>query len=106
MNCARGLPAAAAVINPANPCAVVIVRREVAGYWPVRECDDEAGAVALMAAINGGLGVAAPQREAMLAGSLFGWTCPAADPQTYDARGYIVRDDWTRENDDPAPYQQ
>lgn len=104
MNCARGLPAAAAVISPANPCAVVIVRREVAGYWPIRECDDEASATALMAAINGGLGVAAPQREAMLAGSLFGWDCPAADPQTYDARGYIVRDDWTQEKDDIRPH--
>jgi hypothetical protein len=30
-------------------------------------------------------GITANQKEAMLAGSMFGWEVPAADPDTYDA---------------------
>lgn len=41
--------------------------------------------------LNGKLGVTRAQREAMMAGSMFGWHTPAADPKIYDKRGHIKR---------------
>lgn len=41
--------------------------------------------------LNGKLGVTRAQREAMMAGSMFGWHTPAADPKIYDDHGHIKR---------------
>lgn len=41
--------------------------------------------------LNKKLGVTRAQREAMMAGSMFGWHTPAADPKIYDERGHIKR---------------
>ncbi len=37
--------------------------------------------------LNKAIGVTRAQAEAMAAGSLFGWDCPAADPRRYDEQG-------------------
>jgi hypothetical protein len=37
--------------------------------------------------LNARLGVTPAQQAAMEAGSMFGWSCPAADPNTYDEEG-------------------
>ena len=42
-------------------------------------------------AVNEALGVGKDQAAAMLAGSLFGWDVPAADPAYYDEKGIPVR---------------
>lgn len=41
---------------------------------------------------NARLGVTPAQREAMLAGSMFGWDTPAANPDMYDAEGMFSRE--------------
>lgn len=40
---------------------------------------------------NGEIGVTKAQEAAMLAGSLFGWQTPAADPKNYDEQGQPIR---------------
>ncbi len=88
---AAGLPAAAAVPLLADVCAVAIVRNNCAGYWLIHLADDKPSAAAMIAALNLALGVTPPQREALLAGSLFGFHTPAADPAQYTAAGHIAR---------------
>jgi hypothetical protein len=80
---ARGLPEFAFVDNTkglaACKTAVVAVRRGEAGCYEVRT---EMTADAL----NAQIGVSEAQREAMLAGSMFGWDCKASFPWTYERR--------------------
>jgi hypothetical protein len=85
------MPPAAAVPLLAEPLAVAIVRNGCAGYWLVTLASDKQTAAAIIAAINLALGVTPAQREALLAGSLFGFNCPAADPASYTAAGAIAR---------------
>ena len=40
---------------------------------------------------NANLGVSKAQVEAMLAGSMYGWDVPAADPKSYDENGTLLR---------------
>ena len=40
---------------------------------------------------NDTIGVTKAQEAAMLAGSLFGWQKPAADPKNYDEHGQTIR---------------
>lgn len=87
---AAGLPAAAAVELAGDPLAVAIVRVGCRGYWLITRSDDPARAAAIREAINCALGVSPAQREAMLAGSMFGFDCPAADPATYTADGRLL----------------
>jgi len=42
-------------------------------------------------AINEQIGVTRAQAAAMLAGSMFGWACPGADPANYDEQGKPVK---------------
>lgn len=39
---------------------------------------------------NAELGVTKAQEKAMKADSMFGWTVPAADPQSYDENGKLL----------------
>ena len=89
---APGLPAAAAVISPGDPVAVTMVRAHVRGYWLITVAIDKMQAAAIVAGINTALGNTPPQVEAMAAGSMFGWDCPAADPRAYDVHGRIIHD--------------
>jgi hypothetical protein len=41
--------------------------------------------------INSKLGVSPAQRKAMMAGSMFGWHTPAADPKSYDENGQAIK---------------
>lgn len=86
---APGLPAVAAVELLADPLAVAMVRRGHSGYWLIHRASDAGTAAAIREAINNAAGVTLPQREAMAAGSMFGWSCPAADPASYTAAGHI-----------------
>ena len=57
------------------------------GYTPVRE--DESNKTAKE--LNEKIGVTLAQAEAMLAGSMFGWNVPAANPKNYDKDGKLLK---------------
>ena len=57
------------------------------GYTPVRE--DESNKTAKE--LNEKMGVTPAQAEAMLAGSMFGWNVPAANPKNYDKDGKLLK---------------
>ena len=86
---AAGLPPAAAVEIHGDPQAVAMVRSGCRGYWLIYRTDEAIEAAAIREAINTALGVTIQQREAMAAGSMFGYGCPAADPANYDEAGRI-----------------
>lgn len=69
---ARGLPERCAAILPSSG-EVIIIRRGVDGYYPYKG-HRSAGQ------INELLEVSEAQKEAMIAGSMFGWNVPGADP--------------------------
>ena len=65
--------------------AVIQIRRGETGYYPVTQPGidpDERNTV---------MGVTPAQKAAMIAGSMFGWNTPAADPAAYTAKGEIIR---------------
>ena len=56
----------------------IIIKRGVKGYWKANPKLDVDG-------YNKSQGVTRYQVEAMLAGSMFGWEVPGADPDLYEA---------------------
>lgn len=62
---------------------VLKVMRNLRGYEPVYRAGADADA------LNGAAGVTPAQREAMFAGSLFGWSTALADPAAYRADGTV-----------------
>ena len=63
------------------------------GYTPVRA--DESNKTAKE--LNEKMGVTPAQAEAMLAGSMFGWNVPAANPKNYDKDGKLLKKKLKRE---------
>jgi len=52
-------------------------------------CTNEAEAIRTVNSLNKSRGVTPAQREAMTAGSMFGWHVPAANTDNYDAEGKL-----------------
>lgn len=73
--CCTTLPPVAFAAHPTTG-TTILIRRGERGYFVLatRLTADE---------LNQAFGVTAAQSMAMLAGSLFGWECPGADPATY-----------------------
>jgi len=70
---------------PSNQGQVIAIRRGEPGYYPI--------VTALTAEeLNGDANITAAQISAMLAGSLFGWDVPGADPERYTADGRFIVD--------------
>ena len=68
------------------------VRRGERGYYPCAySTGDHAYNKVLANYFNAHEGISKAQAAAMLAGSLFGWEVPAADPARYDAEGIPVQ---------------
>lgn len=71
---------------------VVILKRGETGYYktdvPFTSNEE---AKALVDEYNRKLGVTMAQAEAMKAGSMFGWACPAADPKNYNEEGQPLK---------------
>lgn len=71
---------------------VVILKRGETGYYKTDIPFSSKGeAQALVDEYNKKLGVTKAQAEAMKAGSMFGWACPAADPKNYDDQGQPIK---------------
>ena len=70
---------------PSTGEAIVIDRGDEGQYTKLKgnyDVDEE----------NKKLGVTIPQREAMLAGSMFGWHVPGANPDNYDSEGNWIKE--------------
>ena len=78
------LPDKCYAVLPSND-EIIIVKKGESGYYrtnkygPIVDEDNERD------------GVSRAQAAAMLAGSMFGWATPAADPKNYDSRGQPIK---------------
>ena len=67
---------------------IIIAKKGETGYYRTDKYGhDREDALNIVAELNEQGGVSKAQTEAMLAGSMFGWACPAADPKNYDTNG-------------------
>ncbi len=69
----------------------VVIHRGVMGYTPTGQHPMDVSDREGVDALNEQIGVTKAQAAAMLAGSMFGWTCPGADPANYDEQGRPVK---------------
>lgn len=72
---------------------IVIIKKGERGYFPVNIINprNRAEAQAFVDANNKIGGVSKAQAAAMLAGSMFGWDTPAANPENYDTDGRPIK---------------
>ena len=71
---------------------IIIVRKGESGYYRTDKYGhDRAEALAIVDECNEIGGVSKAQAAAMLAGSMFGWHVPAADPKNYDEQGKPIK---------------
>ena len=73
-----------------------IVKKGESGYYKTdvlesNNINSHDEAKAFVAELNEKLGVTPIQRRAMMAGSMFGWHTPAADPKNYDENGQAIK---------------
>lgn len=71
---------------------VILVKKGESGYYKTDlDMGDRAKNRALVEEYNQKLGVTKAQESAMQAGSMFGWHVPAADPNSYDEAGRLLK---------------
>ena len=71
---------------------VIIIKHGESGYYRCEySTEDKAFNREFANSRNAKLGVSKAQVEAMLAGSMYGWDVPAADPKSYDKNGTLLR---------------
>ena len=71
---------------------VIIIKHGESGYYRCEySTEDKAFNREFANDRNAKLGVSKAQVEAMIAGSMYGWDVPAADPKTYDENGTLLR---------------
>lgn len=71
---------------------IVILKRGETGYYKTDiPFTSKEEARALVDEYNRKAGITKGQEEAMKAGSMFGWACPAADPKNYDEQGQPIK---------------
>ena len=69
----------------------IVVHRGVMGYTPTGQRPEGLGSQKGADVLNAQIGVTKAQAAAMLAGSMFGWACPGADPANYDEQGRPIK---------------
>ena len=69
----------------------IIIHRGVKGYTPTEQRPKGVSGQEGADKLNKTIGVTRAQAAAMLAGSMFGWACPGADPANYDEQGKPVK---------------
>lgn len=71
---------------------VIIIKHGESGYYRSEySTEDKAFNREFANDRNANLGVSKAQVEAMLAGSMYGWDVPAADPKSYNVNGTLLR---------------
>lgn len=70
---------------------MIIITKGENGYTPTGMFPQNASPKEGVTAVNAANGVTRAQEAAMVAGSMFGWDTPAADPKNYDENGTPVR---------------
>lgn len=71
-----------------SSCELIVINQGEQGYRPyTHQFADRETNREMCSQMNKNLGVSKAQEAAMLAGSMFGWTCPAANPKSYDGNG-------------------
>ncbi len=69
-----------------------MLRRGESGYCPIKiNLAGNPNIRDLADKLNQQFGITKPQEAAMVAGSMFGWDCPAANPHNYDKSGIPIK---------------
>ena len=71
--------------------AIVVILKGEKGYVPTANYPVDCDPKESVDALNATIGVTKAQAAAMVAGSMFGWQVPGADPKNYDEQGLPVR---------------
>ncbi len=86
-----GLPEKCYAVLPSGD-EIIIVKKGESGYYHTDKYGhDRAEALVIVNECNESGGVSKAQAAAMLAGSMFGWEVPAADPKNYDEQGQPIK---------------
>ena len=86
-----GLPEKCYAVLPSGD-EIIIVKKGESGYYHTDKYGhDRAEALAIVDECNESGGVSKAQAAAMLAGSMFSWEVPAADPKNYDEQGQPIK---------------
>jgi len=70
---------------------MIVITKGERGYTPTGIYPQDTSPKEGVAAVNEANGVTRAQEAAMVAGSMFGWQIPGADPKNYDDQGLPVR---------------
>lgn len=70
---------------------LIVITKGEKGYSPTDVYPQNTSPKEGAAALNAANGVTKAQEAAMVAGSMFGWETPAANPKNYDALGHPIR---------------
>jgi len=70
---------------------MIIIHRGQSGYTPTDNYSETATPKEAARKLNETMGITPAQEEAMVAGSMFGWAVPGADPKNYDEEGHAIR---------------
>ena len=70
---------------------LIVIEKGKRGYSPTGIYPQDPDIRAGVDAANGDNGITKAQSAAMMAGSMFGWDAPAADPANYDDQGIPIR---------------
>ncbi len=81
------LPERCFTVHPETGEMIIIKKGESGHYNTDLNCNDAAVSRVVAAENNKKLGVTKTQEKCMVAGSMFGWDVPGADPKSYDADG-------------------
>ena len=77
---------------------IIVITKGEKGYTPTGQYpQDGIPPKEAAAVLNDAAKVTREQEAAMVAGSMFGWDTPAADPKNYDAKGVPVKNQRARD---------